>query len=63
METFKGVLTLLAIAALVVFAPFAWVWSINALFALHVPYTLATWAAALFVNLQLGGALILSRYK
>jgi len=53
METTKGVLTLLFFTALFIFGPFAWVWSINALFPLHIPYSWQTWLASVFVNLQL----------
>ena len=62
METAKGVTFLLFITALVIFGPFAWVWSLNTLFpTLHLPYTLQTWGAAVFVNLNLAGVAILRK--
>ena len=46
-----GGLFLIALAiAAIVFGPWALVWALNTLFALTIPYTLKTWAAALLLS-------------
>ena len=50
----KPILVLVLIFALLIFAPFLTIWSLNTLFpVLAIPYTLETWAAVIL----LGGAL------
>lgn len=39
----------LIIAALIIFVPLGFIWSLNTLFQLGIAYTLKTWAAALIL--------------
>jgi len=43
----KIILLIIFIVVLVVFGPFATIWSLNTLFNLSIAYTLSTWAAVL----------------
>lgn len=54
------ILVLLAIlVGIIVVAPLIGIWSLNTLFpALAIPYTLATWAAALWLGAVLSGGLV-----
>jgi len=58
----KDLLIIVAAAlliALLVWAPFALVWSLNVLFpVLAIPYTISTWVASLFVLSVLGGGAV-----
>jgi len=58
----KDLLIIVAAAlliALLVWAPFALVWSLNVLFpVLAIPYTVSTWVASLFVLSVLGGGAV-----
>lgn len=40
------VLLLIVVAAAVVLPPLAFIWSLNTLFALYIPYTFTTWVAS-----------------
>lgn len=46
----KIILVVIAVIAALVFAPLALLWALNTLFALAIPYTIKTWAAALIVG-------------
>ena len=58
----KDLLIIVAVAlliALLVWAPFALVWSLNVLFpVLAIPYTFSTWVASLFILSVLGGGAV-----
>ena len=58
----KDLLIIVAVAlliALLVWAPFALVWSLNVLFpVLVIPYTFSTWVASLFILSVLGGGAV-----
>lgn len=48
------------VVALVIFIPLGAIASLNVLFGLSLPYTLATWASALFLVGVLGGSSVRS---
>ncbi len=48
-----GLVLLIVLA--VVFGPLLAIWSINTIFGLSVPYTMKTWAAALFLSGMVSG--------
>lgn len=48
-------LTVLALL-LIVFSPLVSIWALNTLFGLGIQYSLATWAAAAWCSLLLGGS-------
>jgi hypothetical protein len=50
----KLLLIVVALAVLVLF-PFAFIWSLNVLFSLTIPFTISTWVAS-FVLIALFGA-------
>lgn len=53
------ILVVIAFALLIlIFAPFASIWSLNTLFALSIEYTFDTWAAALILGSVVGGGFI-----
>lgn len=47
-----GVLTgVLIVIAIAVLFPFLFIWSVNTLFALAIPYTLETWSAVVLLQI------------
>lgn len=46
----KFVFIILFAAALVIIGPLAAIWAVNTLFNLGIPYTIATWTAALILT-------------
>ena len=56
-ELLVAVLIMFVIAS-IIFAPLAFIWSLNTLFpVLNIPYTFSTWVAALFFTSLFGGGL------
>lgn len=48
-------LVVIIAALIIIFAPFATIWSLNTLFALSIEYTFDTWCAALILGSVAGG--------
>ena len=51
---FLSIIALLAIISLAVVTPFIFIWSVNTLFTLGIPYTFSTWGASLILIILLG---------
>ena len=47
---------ILLLVAIIIFFPFAVVWSLNTLFALSIPYTFWTWLAVFVLSLWFNGS-------
>lgn len=45
-QFFSMVAVIILAIALFICAPFIFIWALNTLFSLHIPYTLTTWSAA-----------------
>jgi hypothetical protein len=51
----KYLVVIIIAALIIIFAPFASIWSLNTLFALGIEYTIETWGAALILGSVVGG--------
>ncbi len=62
----RGCLVFLAsiiVVAAIVLGPICTIWAVNTLFGLSIPYTLETWAAALWIGGVVGGSSYASSSK
>ena len=63
MKEFLVALLIVIVVGLIIYGPIAFIWSLNVLFSLAIPYNIKTWIASLFILSVLNAKVVYNNKK